>query len=73
MLRSVVKEFKKGVLVENIMCAARRMVVFEKCSEGLVVRGVDARGKEVDVESVTRDWGLRLDGERPQNTEDRSS
>lgn len=67
------KEFKNGVELENVRCAARRMVVFEKCSEGLMVRGVSAQGKEVDVESAQGDWGLRLEGERPKDSEEPTS
>jgi hypothetical protein len=53
-----------NINIEEIKCAARRMVVFERSSEGLVVTGVDKDGKDVTVETATGDWGLQLLGKR---------
>jgi hypothetical protein len=63
-LKEIPKAFKKRPKLEDVQCAARRMVVFEKWSDGLVVEGVSRFGNGLEVETAFGDWGLRLKGER---------
>jgi len=53
-----------NINIEEVNCAARPMVLFERCSEGLVVTAVDKDGKSVEVETAKGDWGLRLERKR---------
>lgn len=53
-----------NINIEEVKCAARRMVLFERCSEGLVVTAVDKDGKSVEVETAKGNWGLRLESKR---------
>ena len=47
--------------IEEVKYAARRMVLFDRCSEGLVVTGVDNDGKSVEVRQgkAIGDFGLK--------------
>jgi hypothetical protein len=64
---------KRWQLETSIKGAAKRMVLREEDSRGLVVTGVDRFGREVHVESVQGDWGLRLDGKREPVRDDAKS
>jgi len=44
-----------NINIEEVNCAARRLVLFERCSEGLVVTAVDKDGKSVEVETAKGD------------------
>ena len=64
---------KRWQLETSIKGAAKRMVLREEVSRGLVVTGVDRFGREVHVESVQGDWGLRLDGKKEPVRDDAKS